>query len=366
MPHAKAQRREGTETSSLCVFAPLREAIPLRHWLPIAVAFSFAMICGLNLPATRAADPAAETVLTDLHHPCGIATRPNGTADKYELFIADSGAGRVVVWSNHERGKTTDVITGFAANAAGDSAPQLSPLSLLFIDPGLLAVGGAADGGNLVRIYELPEDGKTISADVANLGRRTKPGAAQASSRAANGPVACTSLARTRANDMVPDALVMIASNGGEQIELLKSRLQAGVLAQPQSFSSLRFPTRAEASAAVATTNSGRIVVASDHRLTFLNPLDGKVELELSTDLSSVRGMVYSPITGNLYAADFDRGVYRLDDAGQPSKPACRAVKIASISRPTGLAFGPDGALYITTLGKGEDDGTLQALTGDL
>jgi DNA-binding beta-propeller fold protein YncE len=365
MSHAKVQRRKGSDASGLCVIAPWREAIPFQQWLRIG-ALSLAVISGIPLTAAKAANPATETVLSGLHHPCGIALRPNGTADKYELFIADSGAGRVVAWSNHERAKSTEVITGFAASAVGESATQASPRSLLFIDPGLLAVGGAADGGNLVQIYELPEEGKTILADAANLGRHTKPVAAQPTSRATSGSVACTSLARTRANDIVQDALVMVASGGGAPIELLKSRMQAGVLGQPRPFSSLSFANKAESSAAVAATNSGRIVVASDHRIAFLNPLDGNVELELSTDLSSPRGLAYSPLTGNLFAADFERGVYRLDDASEPSKPACRAVRIGEISQPTSLAFAPDGALYVTTLGRGDGDGTLQVLTGDL
>jgi hypothetical protein len=106
--------------------------------------------------------------------------------------------------------------------------------------------------------------------------------------------------------------------------------------------------------------------VAYDHRLVFLNPLDGKVELELGSDLSSICGLAYNPTGGNLYAASFDGGIYRIDDASEPGKPACRTVKITEVSRPTGLAFAPDAALFVTTLGTGDNDGTLQFVTGDL
>jgi sugar lactone lactonase YvrE len=309
-----------------------------------------------------AADNKVETVITGLHHPCGIALRPNGTADKYELFIADSAAGRIIKWSNHDREKTADVITGFRAAPARDLVHQTGPLAVLFLDPGLMAVGAATDGKDLLGVYELPEDGTAISADLANSSRHAMPRPTQAISD----QVACTSMTRTRANDTVKDALVMIVRSANGPSILLKSRVQAGVLGPPQPFSSIAFSANAESPGAVATSGSGRIVVADEHRITFLNPLDGGAELELRTDLSTVSGLAYSPITGNLYASDFAGGIYRIEDAGEPGKAACRTVKIADAARPTGLAFAPDGALYVTTFGAGEGDGTLQVVTGDL
>ena len=81
--------------------------------------------------------------------------------------------------------------------------------------------------------------------------------------------------------------------------------------------------------------------------------------------------MAYSPITGALYAADFGGsrgggGIYRLEDASELGKPACRMVKVADMSKPTALAFAPDGALYVTTFGTSDNDGSIEALTGDL
>jgi hypothetical protein len=76
-----------------------------------------------------------------------------------------------------------------------------------------------------------------------------------------------------------------------------------------------------------------------------------------------------------LYAANFsatnDRGgVYRIDDAGESGKPACRAVKVAEAARPTALAFAPDGTLYVVVLGgddnKDKDSGALLKITGEL
>ena len=101
-------------------------------------------------------------------------------------------------------------------------------------------------------------------------------------------------------------------------------------------------------------------------RLAFYNPIDGKVELAMATDLHEFIGLAYSPITGSLYAADFAGGIHRIDDASEPGHPACRTVKVADVSKPTALAFAPDGALYVVTFGSGDDDGTLEVITGEL
>ena len=110
-----------------------------------------------------------------------------------------------------------------------------------------------------------------------------------------------------------------------------------------------------------------------DSTLAFYVPASANLALSLDTGLNDIFALAYSP-SGQLYAVDFSRedeasgGVYRLDDAIINGQQACQAVKIASVVRPTALAFSPDGTLYVTSFGAsdGENQGVLLKITGNL
>jgi hypothetical protein len=330
---------------SLRVFAPLREIV--QYGLVIALAFCL-------VRASAADDFGVESVLTNLHRPCGIAVRPGGTADRYEVFVADTGAGRVIRWSTQAPNEVTDVVAGFPSADDFERFEPQGPVALCFLDSGLLVVG--ADGrseGQLLRSYELPEDDGTLAADAGN-------GASASASQASESY--CLSLTRTRANEFVPDALIL-ALHAGESGLIRKSRIQAGIVGQPRPFGKGQPSSVPQA---VATSPAGRIVVATtDGQLTFYNPIEGNAELQLATELRQITSLAYSPITNRLYAADLSAGIFRIDDTSQPGKPACLAVRVAEVDRPSAIAFAPDGALYAVTFGDG-DNGTLQVVTGDL
>src|SRR5262245_53312578 len=74
-----------------------------------------------------AAGPKVETVLTGLNTPYGIAVRPRGSAEKYEVFVADSTGNRIVRIRGDQIGSSTDAITGFDGNDTGVS-------TLFFLD----------------------------------------------------------------------------------------------------------------------------------------------------------------------------------------------------------------------------------------
>lgn len=334
----------------------LRGFAPWHKSLIAAVLSCIAIWVG----AAFAEEATVNTVLGGLHRPCGIAVRTGGTADRFEVFVAESGAGRVVRWSIRAPQDVDAVVTGFKTNTAAEPSQQTGPRVLWFLDPGLLLVGTTRDDdGDLVRAYELPDEDQPLAANAARE---------SSSSRSEQDGATCFAVARTRANENVPDLLILAIRGADGHARLRKARLQAGVVGALTPLAANDAADDAAASPnAVAITGSGRILVAdSGGRLTFYNPIDGTVELAMPTDLKQIVDLAYSPTTGCLYAADFGGGIYRIDDASEPGHPACQAVKIADVSRPTALAFAPDGNLYVTTFGSKDDDGTLTTIAGDL
>ncbi len=100
-------------------------------------------------------------ILSDLDNPAGIAIQPETGV----VFVSNSGASQVVKIVN---GKAEPVITDFPVDVYGKGPKyNIGPLGLLFLDKKTLVVGGgdSPDGQDLLRVYELPEDGKPVKAD---------------------------------------------------------------------------------------------------------------------------------------------------------------------------------------------------------
>ena len=97
---------------------------------------SLAVFASLSIvPTVDAADAATEIVLRNLARPYGLALRPGGTADRYELVIAESGAGRVARWSNLKPNEQRTFISGFATASAERQSLPTGPLAVFFLDP---------------------------------------------------------------------------------------------------------------------------------------------------------------------------------------------------------------------------------------
>jgi hypothetical protein len=290
--------------------------------------------------------------------------------------------GRVVRINSANSDQGVDAIAGFAIDNASDiqSSVAAGIGTIIFLDHTRLVVAGRGVGGNpFLRLYELSDSEAPLDADEHKQDLEVP--------RIVNGAKVSVpsfhAVARTQPNDRVPDMLVMAAASEGESDGLWKAAVRANTLAELAQFDAIDNMGDMGTIGGIAVGSEGHIVVASarelnsdrSNRLRFLSPLDGRTVMEVPTSLRNIAALAYSPRSGNLYAAnsapiDKGGGVYRIDDGSEPARPACKSVKISEAQRPTALAFGPDGALYVAVLGLegegGEDAGALLKLIGDL
>jgi hypothetical protein len=331
-------------------------------------------------PSFAAEDVAVETVLTGLRNPCGVAIRPGDGEGRYEVFVADSGALKVVrLWSD-EPEKSAAAITGFAAGTLGDGPIRVGPIALFFLDRNRLIVGSSGNGGGArVRLYALPEDRAEVLAEAAEQEIKFLDDAT-----GSGGMDHVYAMVRTRANEPVPDAVILTSLRNDRSGQLFQIPIRAGTLGAMQPFGG---PTDGGAPKKVAEVSLaeqehivagqvGELDESRDSQVVFYNPIDGARIMALPLELHDVVGLAYSPKTGNLYAADIawmaseNGGIFRIDEVGDAGQPRCAAVKIATVARPSALAFGPDGALYVTAFGELADEktngGLLLKVVGEL
>ncbi|BBO35294.1 hypothetical protein PLANPX_4906 [Lacipirellula parvula] len=313
-----------------------------------------------------------ETLLSGLDNPCAVVVRPEARdGQPYEIYVSESGAGQVLRVTSDKPSESTPIITGFPVDSYGDakkaeSEYRIGPLGLAFITPKKLAVGGAGleQGEDLVTVYSLPEDGSALEYKQQDHAVGPIPKGKKTTTGEGN----FYGLAKS------DDALFVTSNGDDDEAWVLKADLKANKLRDLQPFIATKrlVGTTGPTGAVVNPKQNANYLVISqmsdfetdrDSLITFYSPRSGKVALNQQTGLYDIAGLAYSP-TDNLYAVDVVRadaklgGVYRLDSAEKDGKQTCRAVKIAGAERPTALAFGPDGAMYVTAIGPRQAPGT--------
>lgn len=335
-----------------------------------------ALVAALLVPASaeeKKTSVKVETVVTGLTNPSGIAVQP-GDESQARLFISDSGALRVVSVDTKNPSELKEVITGFPKDVYGKGpAYDIGPLGLAFINKNTLVVGGGGlpDGEELVRVYALPEDGKTLQASEMKV----QLGPIGPGEKTAKGEGNFYAIA-------VGDNALYVTCNGDDTKGwVAKADLAGGTPSNFEPYIATKEATDVDAPTGIAVNDQGHIVVGqlgeinipNDSLLTFYSPQTGKMLMNLETGLFDIVALAYSP-SGQLYALDFawmdtkQGGLFRLDSDGNGG---VTAVKVTELDKPTAMAFAPDGALYVTVFGAAEDGSTKESgkvlkITGQL
>ena len=310
------------------------------------------VLCAPVAAAAEIGDESAgytvETVYSALDHPEALVVRRHESDQgPHELFIADSGAGRVVKVVTSEPPQASAAVEGF----------ETGPFALVFITRTKLLVGLRGEA----RSYPLPLVGATLVA--ASADHTTRGDTDNQITSFGLGDLGKQVFATQGGTVMRGE----VTGNRLTDLRRFVAKSNTGGL----GYARCAVMTPRDRPRFLVVADSGKDE-PGDSVLRFYDPQSGSPALSLPVPLDSMVALAYSP-TGNLYAADAGwndpgkRGVYRLDEAIVDRRQTCRPVLVAHLPQPTALVFAPDGGLYATLLGDDEtkSTGALVRVNGD-
>jgi DNA-binding beta-propeller fold protein YncE len=313
----------------------------------LLAALTFAAFAGLGLTAL-AQNVKVEEVVGNLSNPCGVAVQP-GTN---QVYITDSARGRVC---RVDGGKLEDVITGSPKDVYGKGPfYDIGPLGLVFTSDGKSVVvgdGGYKDGEECVRVYTVPASGKPAINYEKDAAQKLGP---LTPAEGVLGEGNLYGLALTSS------ALYVTCNGDDTKGWVATAELNGTKFGKLERWLPTKEAVEVDAPVGIAIDKSGNIVVGQmgevnkpqDSLLSFYSAKTKKLLSNFETKLYDITGVAYSP-SGKLYVTDFawmkpeEGGLFRIDQSGNDIK----TVKIASLDKPTALAFAADGTLYITVIG---------------
>jgi hypothetical protein len=355
----------------------------MRYKLVVVVGVYLTFVVGIAAAADiEKSTVAVETVYTGLDSPCGLAVQPSTGS----VFVSEIGAGQVVRFLPMELDKPVVAITGLPHGDSPQSPlNRAGPMGLAFLHQNLIVVGGGdlTDGKDAIHVFELPSD--PASAKPLKLGD-----AKQSLEPIAAGKESSTGEGSFWGLAMSPSTLWITSQGDRGKGWILKADVVGNSLEnfKPAIPTKLALPVDNPMGIAVRNSRDfvvvgqvGKLDASRDSVLAFYHTRNGALMMTLPTQLYDVVGLAYSPKSNRLYAVDLAWGLpkegalYRLDSTMIDGRAGVKAVKLASLDRPTALAFAADNTLYVTAMGNDAGDeksventsrGVLVKVTGDL
>ena len=315
----------------------------------------FVMALFAMVAASANAEIKVETVADGLDNPCGIAIQPE-TGD---VFVADSGAKRIVRIAN---GKVQDVIVDFPLDVYGKGPMyNIGPLGLAFLSKDVLVVGGGGnvDDKELLRVYDISGAAKSaIKADKMVASFKLEANEELKAEGNYYGVAASDDAIYVTCNGDDTKGWVARADRSDTKVSNFRRYIATKEATEVDAPVAVAISSRGD----VVIGQMGEITIPDDGLLTFYNAKNGKMKRNFEAGLSDITGLVFSPKKKNrIYATDFawhdteQGGLFQLVlNTSDEKEPTVDAKKLASLDKPTALAFGADGTLYITVIGTGD------------
>ncbi|MFN3190235.1 MAG: hypothetical protein ACE361_06890 [Aureliella sp.] len=294
----------------------------------------------------------ARTVLDGLNNPTGIAIQPETGV----VFVADSGNKRVLKLVD---GKAVDAITDFPGDVYGKGPKvNIGPLGLFFLSKSTLVVGGGGlpDGEELLRVYELPEDGKAIKAEKMT---------SSFSLPASEGVVGEGNFYAVTAT---PNGIYVTCNGDDEKGWVSKATMDSDAVVGYNRFLATKEATGVNAPVAITISPDGYLVVGQmgainvdgDSLLTFYDENTKEMLLNLKTGLNDISAVAYSR-RRQMYVLDYSwakpeqGGLFRIVEDLE-NETGMKTEKLLSLDKPTGMAFDSNGDLYVTVVGEPSEE----------
>ena len=303
---------------------------------------------------------APRAVARNLDNPTGIAIHPRTG----NIFVADRTG--VTRFSRGERGQVgrrrmqrAAEITGFPSDIYGKGPMfDIGPLGLAFLDDEHLIVadGSRKDVDELILVYDIEDDAPEQPAQADSAEYTLGPLGPNDEGQAEGNYYAVA----------VTGGAIFATANGDDTKGwIVKSELTDGEPGELKRAIATKEAVNVDAPVALTVNKDGDLVVGQmgeinvpgDALLSIYDPKSGELKHNWETGLNDITGLAYSPTTGKLYATDFcwmdtaEGGLFELtikDDAVETRK-------VASLDKPTAIAFDARGNAYITVIGTAEE-----------